>query len=538
MGQIEHRQTPFSANPRPNESTVSNNQTPFPPAEPESAAERRYRLMVEFAPNAMIMVAPSGVIVMVNAEAEHIFGYSRTELLGRSIEMLVPERFRAAHPEMRVAFFASPSARAMGAGRDLYGLKKDGQEFPIEIGLNPIDTEDGLMVMASVIDISERKASEFALRESEHRARSLAAIVESSGDAIISLSLDGRVATWNKAAEHTFGYTAAEMMRQPIVRLAAPGYEPEMLEIVDRIRRGSHIDHYETRRRHKDGSILDVSLTESPIYDADGQLVGISKVLRDITARKAAEAALKQSEARLQELNTELLHVSRMSTMGQMAAVVTHELNQPLTAITSYMDTAALLLGRGGEVPISRLSGLLERAGQQASRAGNIIERLRGFMSRGDTDKRVEAVPPLLMETAELVLIGIKQKGISIGLQPDLPDAKILADKVQIQQVLLNLLRNAMEAVAQQGDPQVSLAAEARNGSVSIRVIDNGPGLPEEVQAKLFQPFVSTKRNGMGVGLSICHTIISAHDGSIRAEPNPDGGTIFRITLPLAPENQ
>jgi len=538
MGQIDHRQTPFSANPRPNESTVSKNQTPFPPAEPESAAERRYRLMVEFAPNAMIMVAPSGVIVMVNAEAEHIFSYSRTELLGRSIEMLVPERFRAAHPEMRVAFFASPSARAMGAGRDLYGLKKDGQEFPIEIGLNPIDTEDGLMVMASVIDITERKVSEFALRESEHRARSLAAIVESSGDAIISLSLDGRVATWNKAAEHTFGYTTAEMMGQPIVRLAAPGYEPEMLEIVDRIRRGSHIDHYETRRRHKDGSILDVSLTESPIYDADGQLVGISKVLRDITARKAAEAALKQSEARLQELNTELLHVSRMSTMGQMAAVVTHELNQPLTAITSYMDTAALLLGRGGEVPISRLSELLERAGQQASRAGNIIERLRGFMSRGDTDKRIESVPPLLRETAELVLIGIKQKGISIGLQPDLPDAKILADKVQIQQVLLNLLRNAMEAVAQQGDPQVSLAAEARNGSVSIRVIDNGPGLPEEVQAKLFQPFVSTKRNGMGVGLSICHTIISAHDGSIRAEPNPDGGAIFRITLPLAPENQ
>ena len=145
---------------------MSNNHTPSPPsAEPESSAERRYRLMVEFAPNAMIMVAPSGVIVMVNAEAERIFAYSRTELLGRSVEMLVPERFRAAHPEMRAAFFAAPSARPMGAGRDLYGLKKNGQDFPIEIGLNPIDTEDGLMVMASVIDITERKASELALRE-------------------------------------------------------------------------------------------------------------------------------------------------------------------------------------------------------------------------------------------------------------------------------------------------------------------------------------------------------------------------------------
>jgi len=392
------------------------------------------------------------------------------------------------------------------------------------------------MVMASVIDITERKASELALRESEHRARSLAAIVESSGDAIVSLSLDGRVATWNKAAERIFGYTAAEMIGQPVVRLAAPGYEAEMLEIVDRIRRGSRVDHYETRRRDKDGRILEISLTESPIYDADGQLVGISKVLRDITARKAAEAALKQSEARLQELNTELLHVSRLSTMGQMAAVVTHELNQPLTAITSYMDTAALLLGRGGEVPVSRLSGLLERAGKQANRAGEIIERLRGFMSRGETDKRIEPVPPLLKEAAELVLIGIKQKGIGINVQPDLPDVKILADKIQIQQVLLNLLRNAAEAVAEKDDRQISLVAEPREDSVRISVIDNGPGLPEEVQAKLFQPFVSTKRSGMGVGLSICHTIVTAHGGRIWAEPNSGGGTIFRIALPVAPE--
>lgn len=509
-----------------------------PGTEPERVAEHRSRLMVEFAPNAMIMVSPRGVIVMVNAEAERIFGYSRPELLGHLVEMLLPERFRAAHPEMRAAFFVSPSARPMGAGRDLYGLKKDGQEFPIEIGLNPIETEDGLMVMASIIDITERKASELALRESEHRARSLAAIVESSDDAIISLSLDGRVATWNKSAERMFGYTAVEMIGQPIVHLAAPGYEAEMLEIVDRIRSGDRIDHHETRRRHKNGTILDVSLTESPIYDTDGQLVGISKVLRDITATKAAEAALKESQTRLQELNTELLHVSRLSAMGQMAAVVTHELNQPLTAITSYMDTAALLLSRGGEVPVTRLSGLLERAGQQATRAAEIIERLRGFMSRGETDKRIEPVPPLLTEAAELALMGVKQKGVGIGVQPDLPDQKVLADKVQIQQVLLNLLRNAVEAVAEQDAPQVSLAAEARDQSVYISVIDNGPGLPDEVQAKLFQPFVSTKRSGMGVGLSICHTIISAHDGSIRAEPNPAGGTIFRITLPVAPEDQ
>jgi two-component system sensor kinase FixL len=159
-------------------------------------------------------------------------------------------------------------------------------------------------------------------------------------------------------------------------------------------------------------------------------------------------------------------------------------------------------------------------------------------MSRGDMDKRIEAIPTLLQEAAELVLMGIKQKGIGISVQPDLPDQKVVADKIQIQQVILNLLRNAVEAVAQQDEPQVRLAAEARDDSVYISITDNGPGLPEEVQAKLFQPFVSTKRSGMGVGLSICHTIITAHGGQIWAEPNSGGGTIFRITLPVAPEVQ
>jgi two-component system CheB/CheR fusion protein len=183
----------------------------------------------------------------------------------------------------------------------------------------------------------------------------MAAIVESSEDAIASISLDGRFVSWNNAAERIFGYTAGEIIGQPMVRLAAPGYVTEMVEIVERIRRGGHIDHYETKRRHKDGRLLDVSLTESPIYDADRQLIGISKVLRDITAAKAAEAALRESQTRLQELHSELLRVSRLSAMGQMSATVTHELNQPLTAITNYMAAAAGIVDRGGEVPLSRL---------------------------------------------------------------------------------------------------------------------------------------------------------------------------------------
>ena len=234
-----------------------------------------------------------------------------------------------------------------------------------------------------------------------------------------------------------------------------------------------------------------------------------------------------------------MLHLSRLSSMGQMAAMLAHELNQPLTAISNYMEAASVFLDRGGDVPLNRLRSVLDRTGEQAVRAGQIIQRLRGFVSRGDGEKRLEPISPLVKEAAELALVGTKQRGISIAIRDNGADATIFADKIQIQQVLLNLLRNAAEAVADQEERRdIALLTETSENIIQISVVDNGPGLPEEVKAKLFQPFVSTKSTGMGVELSICHTIITAHEGRLWAEPNPEGGTIFRLTLPLAPADE
>jgi two-component system, LuxR family, sensor kinase FixL len=493
-------------------------------------AEQRFRLVVEAAPNAMVMVNRAGEIVMVNAEVERAFGYSRAELLGRPVEMLVPQRFGGHHTGLRENFFADPSPRPMGAGRDLHGVKKDGSEFPVEIGLNPIETEEGIMVLAAVVDITERQAAESALRESEHRARALAAIVESSDDAIIGNTLDGVVTSWNMAAERIFGYSAEEMIGQSVLRLAAPGHADEMIEILNRIKRGERVHHYETMRRHKNGSILQISLSVSPVYDAAGRLIGASKVSRDITAAKNAEAALKQSERRLQEVLAELVHVSRLTAMGQMAAALAHEVNQPLTAIGNYMEAARALLSRNDR-PVARIADALNRAGEQAVRAGHIIERLRGFVSRGESARRTEALSPLVKEAADLALLDMRQKGISIKLENN-ADLGVLADKIQVQQVLLNLLRNAAEAVADCEHRDITVRTEVRDATVLISVADRGPGLPDEVRARLFQPFVSTKKTGMGVGLSISHSIITAHNGRLWSEPNPDGGTIFFLSLP------
>jgi two-component system sensor kinase FixL len=371
--------------------------------------EERFRQVVEAAPNAMVMVNRTGEIVMVNAQSERVFGYSRAELLGQPAEMLVPARFRHHHPGLREAFFANPRARPMGAGRDLYGLRKDGSEFPVEIGLNPIETNEGAMVLSAIVDITERKAAEMALRE---------------------------------------------------------------------------------------------------------------------------------SQLALQELHAELLHVSRLSAMGQMAAIVAHELNQPLTAISNYMEVVSALLDRGGDLRSPRLRNAVQRAGEQAIRAGQITQRWRGFVSRGDSEKRIEAVAPLVKEAAELAFLSTKPTGISVEIQDDLANVIVLVDRIQIQQVLLNLLRNAAEAIVDQERQEIALLTEARDDMVQISVVDSGPSLSGEVQAKLFQPFVSTKKTGMGIGLSICHSIITAHKGRLWAEPNPEGGTIFRFTLPTAPAGE
>jgi PAS domain S-box-containing protein len=498
----------------------------IPAVERETALERRLRLIVDAAPNAMVVSDRTGEIVMANAQTERLFGYSRTELLGQPVELLIPLRFRRRHPGLRDAFSADPRVRPMEAGRDLYGLKQDGSEFPIEIGLSPIETEEGTMVLSAIVDITDRKRHEERFR----------LVVEAAPNAMVMSDRAGAIVMVNAQAERVFGHSRAELLGQPVEMLVPERFRARHLGM-----RGTFSADPRPRPMgvgrelfglRKDGSEFPVEIGLNPIEVEEGQMV-LSAIV-DISERKAGDAALLESQARLQELHAELLHVSRLSAMGQMAAMVAHELNQPLTAISNYMEAAAILLERGGELPLARLRSAVERAGEQALRAGQIIHQLRGFVARGDGEKRIEPVAAMVREAAELALLGTKQRAINIRVEEDLADASILADKIQIQQVLLNLLRNAAEAVANQEIRDIALIAERRDDGVRISVVDNGPGLPDDIRHRLFQPFVSTKKTGMGIGLSICHTIVTAHNGRLWAEANPAGGTIFRVTLPTA----
>jgi two-component system sensor kinase FixL len=221
--------------------------------------------------------------------------------------------------------------------------------------------------------------------------------------------------------------------------------------------------------------------------------------------------------------------------MGQMASALAHELNQPLSAIVSYMKGSRRLLESGAADHSDLLRDAMDKAGDQALRAGQIIRRLREFVGRGDSERQLESVKKLIEEASALALVGTKDQGVRVRFQFDPAVDFVLVDKVQIQQVLLNLLRNAVEAMeaSQRRELVISTSADDDH-TVAVSVVDTGAGIAPELMSQLFQPFVTNKRHGMGVGLSICRTIVEAHGGQITVEPNPAGGTIFRFTLRAA----
>jgi two-component system sensor kinase FixL len=246
--------------------------------------------------------------------------------------------------------------------------------------------------------------------------------------------------------------------------------------------------------------------------------------IRDLTERQ-------QTEARLQELQTELVHISRLTAMGEMAQALAHELNQPLTAIANYMKGSRRLLEGRTDEQSETVRQAMDKSAEQAMRAGQIIRRLRDFVARGETERRVESLSKLIEEASALALVGAKEHGVRVRFYFDPSADLVLADKVQIQQVLLNLMRNAIEAMEGGSRRELTVSTVRAGEMVEITVADTGTGIAEEVASQLFQPFVTSKPQGMGVGLSISRTIVEAHGGQITAEPNPEGGTIFRFTL-------
>lgn len=357
----------------------------------------------------------------------------------------------------------------------------------------------------------------------------LRSILDTVQDAMVVIDDEGAIVSFSAAGERMFGYAESEMIGENVSTL---------MPSPDRERHDSYLEHYRqtgerkmigigriTTARRRDGSTFPIELTVGEANPGGRRL--FTGFIRDLTERQ-------QTEQRVHNLQDELAHVSRVTAMGTLATAIAHELNQPLTAIANYVETASELLAEPSPERIAIIREALDECAAQAVRAGQIVRRLRDFISRGETERQVVSLSRLINEASALAIMSVGSRSLEFDVKIGVNDT-VLVDRVQIQQVLLNLIRNAVEAMEESRLKRLEISSrQADRGMIEVIVADSGPGLTPEMVATLFQPFRSTKAIGMGVGLSISQTIVEAHEGRIWADTSTLGGAAFHFTLPGA----
>jgi PAS domain S-box-containing protein len=512
------------------------------PGEAGTSPAGLFEQFLEFTPDAIVGIGRDRRIVLANAQAEALFGFTRAELLGEAVELLVPERFRGVHPLYQDGYFATPRPSPLEAGIEL--RRKDATEFPAEIRLSAIETGDGLMAIAAIRDISERRAAEGATAY-------LAAIVNSSDDAIVGKSLDGTIVSWNTGAEHLYGYSAEEVIGRPDSLLVPPNRSEESDALLRQIAAGHAVERQETVRVRKDGRPLTMSLTVSPVRDGRDRIVGAATIARDITDRVVADREKEALRAELEAsrhlkaahekdgLVVQLNQLRRLESVGQLAGGIAHDFNNILGVILNYAQFVAEAVGEGSPVRDD-----VEEVIRAAERAAALTRQLLIFSRR-------EVVRPEVLDlnvvVSELDRLLRRALGEHVELEtrfaPDL--ARVDADPGQLEQVLVNLAVNARDAMPSGGQLLIETAnvelddphADLPPGPyVRLVVSDTGIGMTPAVVARVFEPFFSTKPKGEGTGLGLAtvYGIVTEAGGSVRIYSEPEIGTTVTVHLPAS----
>ena len=497
--------------------------------EEQAKSDRRIRSLLESAPDATIVADAAGRIILVNAQTEKLFGYAREEMLGQTVEMLVPERLRGAHAGHRAAYQRAPQLRPMGSGRDLTGRRKDGSEFPVEISLSPVTTDDGILVCAAIRDSSERRQREAELvqarADAEGASRRLQTLIEATPLAIVELDRAGLVHSWNPAAEKMFGWRAEELIRRRLPTIPADR-QGEMDLLLQASAAAAPLQAVETRRQRKDGSLIDVSVWTATRRAADGTIDGMIGIAADITEQKRTAEHLRQAQ--------------RLQAVGQLTGGIAHEFNNLLQTILGNLEVLGDRLY--GQRDAADIVERLIRAGR---RGAELTHQLLAFSRKQPLRPEPFSPKDELRGLEGLVRATIgAQYTIRVDVSADV--SRALADTTQLDNAVLNLVINARDAMP--GGGSITIRAEdvvlesqrardlevAPGRYVAIEVTDAGTGMSPEVAARAVEPFFTTKEigKGTGLGLSMVHGFVKQSGGAMEIVSAVGKGTTVRLLLP------